>query len=79
MWWFCLHFSLSVLLIRGGRSEMILYNEWAVISILPVLKILLLSAVAADFCSYLDPVPVLTDNFKFIYACQIQILYCTVI
>lgn len=53
--------------------------QWSVISILPIFKILLLSAVATDFCSYLDPVPVLTNNFKFIHACQIQMLYFTVI
>lgn len=33
MWWFCLHFSLSVLLILGGRSEMIIYNRlWSAFS-----------------------------------------------
>lgn len=53
--------------------------QWAVTSILPVLKILLF-AVTTDFCSQKDPVPLLIDNFnsKFIHGCQIQILYFTV-
>lgn len=53
--------------------------HWALISILPILKILLLPAVSTDFYSYMDPVPLLTDNFnpKFIHGCQIKILYFT--